>query len=211
MILISILIILLYKAIPKINNNLTDIQYTRISAIVLSYALVLSLNTFYYQELETGIGIYSGYFNVTVFTQFIDMCLYLFGIFIISTWPLYSNKNQDMSNSSDNEINNLESELLLKGSLSTKSSEEIYGHVIKDISSKTSTDIGSYLSSTINLNPYKDLAKNYSVLIFFNLLGCTLLISSSDLISMYISIELQSFSLYILATLIKEDENSTSA
>ena len=48
MILISILIILLYKAIPKINNNLTDIQYTRISAIVLSYALVLSLNTFYY-------------------------------------------------------------------------------------------------------------------------------------------------------------------
>lgn len=220
MILISILIILLYKAIPKINNNLTDIQYTRISAIVLSYALVLSLNTFYYEELETGIGIYSGYFNVTVFTQFIDMAMYLFGIFIISTWPLYTNKSKITSNLLSNQIDlsttNKETEYLnskdiLKGSISNKSTEEIYSTLIKEISSKSSTDIGSLLSSNINLNFYKDLAKNYSVLIFFNLLGCSLLISSSDLISMYISIELQSFSLYILATLIKEDENSTSA
>ena len=49
---------------------------------------------------------------------------------------------------------------------------------------------------------------NYSILVIFCILGASLLISSSDLLSLYLSIELQSFSLYILSTLYKE---STSA
>jgi NADH-ubiquinone oxidoreductase chain 2 len=52
---------------------------------------------------------------------------------------------------------------------------------------------------------------NYSILVLFCTLGASLLISSSDLISMYLSIELQSFSLYVLSTLYKNSELSTSA
>src|SRR6267154_5224344 len=51
----------------------------------------------------------------------------------------------------------------------------------------------------------------YCLIILFSLLGSSLLISSSDLLSMYISIELQSFSLYILATLYKDYESSTAS
>src|SRR6202000_2759280 len=42
-------------------------------------------------------------------------------------------------------------------------------------------------------------------------LGASLLISSSNLISMYLSIELQSFAVYILSTLYRNSESATSA
>lgn len=51
----------------------------------------------------------------------------------------------------------------------------------------------------------------YSILILFTLIGTTFLISSGDLISMYLSIELQSFAVYILACIYRESESATSA
>jgi NADH-ubiquinone oxidoreductase chain 2 len=57
----------------------------------------------------------------------------------------------------------------------------------------------------------KNKSKQYGLIILFNILGALLLITSSDLISMYLSIELQSFGLYILSTIYKEKLSSTSA
>jgi NADH-ubiquinone oxidoreductase chain 2 len=57
----------------------------------------------------------------------------------------------------------------------------------------------------------RSYSTNYSLIILFSLLGSSLLISCYDLISMYLSIELQSFAVYILATLYKNSESSTSA
>jgi NADH-ubiquinone oxidoreductase chain 2 len=51
----------------------------------------------------------------------------------------------------------------------------------------------------------------YSLIILFTTLGAALLVSSNDLISMYLSIELQSFAVYILATLYRDSESATSA
>ena len=48
----------------------------------------------------------------------------------------------------------------------------------------------------------------YSLLILFTSMGATLLLSSSDLVSMYLSIELQSFAVYILATLYRDSESA---
>ena len=55
------------------------------------------------------------------------------------------------------------------------------------------------------------LGDKYSLIVLFSTLGSTLLLSSSDLLSMYLSIELQSFGFYILATLFKESRLATSA
>ena len=55
------------------------------------------------------------------------------------------------------------------------------------------------------------LGDKYSLIILFSTLGSTLLLSSSDLLSMYLSIELQSFGVYILATLFKDSGLATSA
>ena len=52
---------------------------------------------------------------------------------------------------------------------------------------------------------------DYSIIILFSTLGSSLLVSSFDLISLYLSIELQSFGLYILSTLYRNSESSTNA
>jgi hypothetical protein len=54
-------------------------------------------------------------------------------------------------------------------------------------------------------------AKDYSLICLFSILGSSFLISSGDLLSMYLSIELQSFGLYILATIYRESGSATNA
>jgi NADH-ubiquinone oxidoreductase chain 2 len=54
-------------------------------------------------------------------------------------------------------------------------------------------------------------AGEYSLIVLFSALGSTLLVSSGDLITMYLSIELQSFGVYILATLYRNSESATNA
>src|ERR1700688_2242882 len=64
--------------------------------------------------------------------------------------------------------------------------------------------------SKILENNYKNTIE-YSLIVIFSTLGASLLISSSNLISMYLSIELQSFAVYILPTLYKDSELATNA
>lgn len=51
----------------------------------------------------------------------------------------------------------------------------------------------------------------YSLIIIFTTLGACFLVSSADLVSMYLSIELQSFAVYILAAIYRNSESATSA
>ena len=51
----------------------------------------------------------------------------------------------------------------------------------------------------------------YPLIIMFVVIGGTLLVSSSDFISVFLSIELQSYGLYILSTIYKDSEKATSA
>jgi NADH-ubiquinone oxidoreductase chain 2 len=68
-------------------------------------------------------------------------------------------------------------------------------------------------STNLNLKITKssNYSTDYSIIVLFSTLGSCLLLSCSDLISMYLSIELQSFGLYILSTLYRDSESSTSA
>jgi NADH-ubiquinone oxidoreductase chain 2 len=51
----------------------------------------------------------------------------------------------------------------------------------------------------------------YPLILLFIIMGANFLISSSDLISVFISIELQSYGLYLLCCLYRNSESSTSA
>ncbi len=156
MIFISILTLIVAKALPSLNIKLSPVYFTRISAIIFLYAGALSFNTLYIQSIGSGIGIYSGLFHVTQVSQLIEVFLLVIGSLILIAWPLMPNT----------------------------------GNISKIVNSY-STD--------------------YSLIVLFSTLGSCLLISCSDLISMYLSIELQSFGLYILSTLYRESESSTSA
>ena len=141
----SILILIVAKALPLI--KISSIHFTRISAIILLLSGILSFNILYIQSIGSGIGIYSGLFQITNISQTIELFFLLIGSMILIGWP-------------------------------TKES-------------KYSID--------------------YSIIILFSTLGSSLLISSFDLISLYLSIELQSFGLYILSTLYRNSESSTNA
>lgn len=51
----------------------------------------------------------------------------------------------------------------------------------------------------------------YSLIVLFTTIGASFLISSIDLVSMYLSLELQSFAVYILAAIYRNSESATSA
>jgi NADH-ubiquinone oxidoreductase chain 2 len=166
MIFLSILILIVAKALPSCNTNLSPIIFTRISAIIFIYSGVLSFNSLYIQSIGSGIGIYSGLFHVTTVSQLIEVFLLIIGSLILIAWPLIPNL---LSNNIDNQQKNV---------------KELYRN---------------------------NYSSEYSLIVLFSTLGASLLISCSDLLSMYLSIELQSFGLYILSTLYRDSESSTSA
>lgn len=70
-------------------------------------------------------------------------------------------------------------------------------------------DMNSYsLKQSKVRNP---IYNEFSLMILFTTIGASFLISSSDLVSIYLSIELQSFAVYVLATLYRNSESSTAA
>ncbi len=158
MIFLSILILIVAIALPSINQNIRSILYVRISSIIFIYAGALAFNAFYIQSIGSGIGVYSGLFQVTTISQLLDVFILLIGSLILISWP------------------------------------------------------SKYISSTNNkLTDKIPYAGEYSLIVLFSTLGASLLVSSADLISMYLSIELQSFGVYILSTLYRDSESATSA
>ena len=184
MITISILILIVAIAIPSFNTNLSPILLTRISAIILFYSGALALNAFYIQSIGSGIGIYSGLFHVNTISQHLDIFLLLIGGLILIPRPGIVEYIKVLSNISNKAI---------KGNS---------GSTLENISNS---------SKIIHTEVLAGLGDKYSLIILFSTLGSSLLLSSSDLLSMYLSIELQSFGVYILATLFRESRLATSA
>nr|YP_009493210.1 hypothetical protein [Ganoderma calidophilum]AWJ64005.1 hypothetical protein [Ganoderma calidophilum] len=73
MIFLSILILIVAIALPSISQNIRSILYVRISSIIFIYAGALAFNAFYIQSIGSGIGIYSGLFQVTTISQLLDV------------------------------------------------------------------------------------------------------------------------------------------
>lgn len=196
MIFISILILIVAIALPSFNKQVSPVLFTRISSIIFIYAGALSFNALYIQSIGSGIGIYSGLFHVTIISQFLEVFLLIIGSLILISWPI--------NNSSCEAVPEVE-----VANSTTPSEKHSNGDEAILRKSTVNTTNLSYpsLQNTIKIN----YATEYSLVVLFSTLGASLLISSSDLISMYLSIELQSFGVYILATLYRNSESATSA
>ena len=162
--------------------NLNYTFYTRVSTIILISSSILIYNTLDLTfTVTSGIGIYGGLYHVTLASQIMELFLLIIGSLILISWPI------------KNIPNNVALSLLNNSHLDNfENNKSKINTLLTDI---------NYLKNSIN----------YSIIVVFSSLGASLLLSSWDLISMYISIELQSFSLYVLSTLYKDSEKSTSA
>lgn len=73
------------------------------------------------------------------------------------------------------------------------------------------TKLKMFIVNIINKKGEQFSIIEYTLIILFIITGSILLISSSDLISIYLSIELQSYGLYLLCTMYRNSESSTSS
>lgn len=163
------------------NNGSAEVKFSpliiiRITFLLLLFSAYLSYNSNYIDNINSGIGVYHGLFQITSLTQSFDFFLYLVASMLLLIFTL-NNFTKSASFVDLQENNNSKNELL---------SEKL-----------------SFFNTGVTVE--------YSLIILFNIIGASLLISSGDLVSMYISIELQSFALYILATLHRDSEKAATS
>jgi NADH-ubiquinone oxidoreductase chain 2 len=100
MIFISILTLIVAKALPLLNKQISSIHFTRIASIIFIYTGAITLNCLYIQSIGSGIGIYSGLFHITQISQLIEIFLFIIGGLILIGWPQVLpkpiNKNSDL-------------------------------------------------------------------------------------------------------------------
>jgi NADH-ubiquinone oxidoreductase chain 2 len=195
MIFITILTLIVAKALPAINNNLSTLHFTRISSLVLIFSAILSIQIININSIGYGIGLYSGLFHITQINLIFEIFILIIGGLILIGWPLLNTNQSKLNNSLilDNKENNLT--LTSIASLKETTFEVIKGGNIK----------------LNKLNTIYNKGIDYSIIILFSILGSILLLSSYDLISLYLSIELQSFGLYVLSTLHRDSYSSTAS
>nr|YP_009693744.1 NADH dehydrogenase subunit 2 [Inonotus obliquus]BBN21270.1 NADH dehydrogenase subunit 2 [Inonotus obliquus] len=206
MILISLLILIVAIALPSIKTHLSPVFLTRITAIILFYSGVLAFNALYIQSIGSGIGVYSGIFHVTTISQHLDIFLFIVGGLILIPRPGIIEYIKVLSQTS-----NVSLDAPVKRSTFTSSDVKLTQDTSNDLIRGDNFINVSTPSKIINSEVFSVLGDKYSLIILFSTLGSSLLLSSSDLLSMYLSIELQSFGVYILATLFRDSRLATSA
>ena len=150
--------------------------------VSLIHTSFLAYNNLFFLSLDKGIGIFGGLFHVTVFTQMFNIFIFILTALILTLTSFYPRKVFL------NQISSL-SFLLFKGGASKFNYNK--------------TKISNKMAGQFRI-------LEYSLLIVFVLSGAVFLMSASDLISIFLAIELQSYGLYILSTLYRDSESSTN-
>jgi NADH:ubiquinone oxidoreductase subunit 2 (subunit N) len=215
------------SALERNYNYLADyVKFNRIVLIIFFLGGYLAYNTLDVYAVGNGLGIYGGVFKVTMLSQVFDIILFVIGglVTILTCFVPYNyikyntskymefNIKEDRENSEKfklEEIFNIKNDFIKKLSIYYTNSDFLK----KPKLYKTIFNFFKYLIEklpNIKLNTpflvenklfYPKLeVKEYTLLLLYTVLGGSLLISSQNLISIYLSLELQSFTLYILST-----------
>ena len=81
MLLLSIFILILAIAI-NYKHVINSYLFIRIGFLIFALTGIISFNSLFIQSIGSGMGIYSGLFQVTSVTQFFDLFISLIGSFI---------------------------------------------------------------------------------------------------------------------------------
>ena len=222
MIFISIITLIAAKALPLF-NKISSIHISRIASIIFIYTGASSFNCLYIQSIGCGIGIYSGLFHITPISQLMEIFLFLIGGCILIGWPQVVQSdtstnsgsvfkfNEPLYNTKNNQNNqnnyNIKSKTKSQGIKSLDKDKDEYKNTNKDTDiDKESPSIALSATATFSfsrkaqgeanvplISSLESYSTDYSIIVLFSILGSSLLISSFDLISVYLSIELQSF------------------
>lgn len=158
-----------------------SIFYSRDAIIILLSSCLIALKSLNMYFLYKGIGLYGGLFHATPLTQTFHIFIFSLSAIILQLTAFYPRKVWDAS------FYNL---FLQKDEENEKEKED---------------------TNIINKMGQQYRIIEYPLIILFIIMGGTFLVSASDIVSIFLSIELQSYGLYLLCTLYRNSELSTSA
>ena len=181
MLLSSIFCLILSNALSFRRD--TAILYSRIGIIILFYCIYLCYNNLFITYLDNGIGLFGGLFYTSPITQTFHILIFIITLLILNLTGFYPRKL-------------ISSQYLsLSKLLFTKL------QFVKNIA----------VSNIILKKGEQYTILEYTLMLLFIVIGSLLLISSSDFVSIFLSIELQSYDLYLLCTMYRNSESATSA
>ena len=158
-----------------------SILYSRTAIIILLLSSYLALDSLYITNLSTGIGLYGGLFNATSMTHVFQLFIFIVSAAILQLTGFYPRKVFF----NEGQSNGLSLNLLFNSSINFK-------------------------SKVVNKMGEQFKIIEYPLIILFIVTGAVFLVSTSDLVSIFLSIELQSYGLYLLSTLYRNSELATS-
>ena len=171
------------------------ILYSRSSFITYFYSMLLVYFTIDWYFFEKSISLFNGliYSNINnIIIIFFIFILSFFIIILTSFYPVNMVQNTNIN------------EMDLIDSLNNSENRENIFFNIYPIRDAEPKDIFQ-----IERDHYKII--EYPLIIQFIIIGGITLLSSNDLITIFLSIELQSYGLYILSTIYRNSESSTGA
>ena len=171
-----------------LSNSLTfrrdiAIFYSRIGILILFYCIYLSFNNLFITYLDNGIGLFGGLFYISSITQSFHILIFFISLLILNMTGFYPRKL--ISSKYMSFFNLLFTRL----------------HFINKLS----------VSNIILKKGEQYTIIEYTLILLFIIMGSVLLISSSDLVSIFLAIELQSYGLYLLCAMYRDSESSTSS
>lgn len=181
MLLSSALFLVLSTAISLRRD--TTILYARTGLIILFYCTYLSYNNLFITYLDNGIGLFGGLFYTSSITQSFHILIFVISLLILNMTGFYPRKLIS------NEYMSIDKLLFTKLQF------------IKNLT----------VSNIILKKGEQYTILEYTLMLLFIITGSVLLISSSDLVSIFLSIELQSYGLYLVCAMYRNSESSTSA
>ena len=187
MILYSILFLLLSNAVTLWRDK--SIFYSRDAIIILLSSCPIALKSLNMYFLYKGIGLYGGLFHATPLTQTFHIFIFSLSAMILQLTAFYPRKVWVENYAS---FYNLFIQKNFKSSFSEEKEEKEDTNIINKMGEQ-----------------YRII--EYPLIILFIIMGGTFLVSASDIVSIFLSIELQSYGLYLLSTLYRNSELSTSA
>jgi NADH-ubiquinone oxidoreductase chain 2 len=195
MLIYSIIILILSTAVN--NNRDSSILFSRITVLALITSLIVLSINLNFNFIDEGIILYGGLFMVKSHIFVFILFILILSTFIVglncfnlrkklpSIFP-YINKTQNNSYESERQESN-------KNYFS-------YDHKIRE----------NYLKK-LNIMTHEYRIIEYPLIILFCLTGAIFLTCSYDIVSIFLSIELQSYGLYLLCSIHRNSESSINA
>ena len=187
MIIMTILSLLLSNAVTLRRD--ISILFNRIVIIALIYCILH--DTMSLSIISKGVGLHGGLLHITNITQVFQIFIFLISILILQLTSFDPIKKLDI-------MRHLSFTIRWSTSIGKWSYDPAMA-MLKD-----------YLFKIQGFNKEHLKIIEYPLILLFVICGAVFLMSTNDLVSIFLSIELQSYGLYILSTIYRNSELSTT-